>query len=153
MLALDGGLNDAQIWFVGADDALSSNRRKKIKSVLNAEKTGLDRAFSEQQVFSYDYVTGLTADDPSTTPIAWSRGLHLDGTWDPGAYLTGAGGGYIVYLDGKVRFYRNPGSGDLGQPVGRDGEKTFNILETLPPGTRVVGGGPGSLDGGIIPER
>lgn len=147
LLALHGGLNDASLWFSPRDEALSG-KEKHFEAVANREKKVLTSDLENQQVFSYDYVTGLTASFPSATPIAWTRGLREDGTWDrEGVY--GTDGGHIVFLGGNSRFFKNlTGENQLLRP---DGAKTSNILETLPPGTRVVGGGPASLAGSVTP--
>lgn len=78
--------------------------------------------------------------DPSTTPVAWTRGLTPEGTWlDHGgerAGVYGAEGGFIVFLDGHVRFYR-----DLREDGGRlvvygEGTRTHDIRQALGPGTK-----------------
>ncbi len=76
---------------------------------------------------------------PSTTPVAWTRGLKTSGTWGgldearPGIY--GSEGGYIVYLDGHVEFYRDL-SMDGGQLVNYlDGTPTADISKAVNPGT------------------
>ncbi len=82
-----------------------------------------------------------TASNPSTTPVAWTRGLGTDGRWAsfgesrPGVY--GDRGGFIVFLDGHVEFYRDL-SEDGGQLVNySDGRPTANIVEAIGPGTTV----------------
>ncbi len=103
---------------------------------------------------------------PSTTPIAWTRGLREDGTWDDRGTF-GTSGGYIVFMGGNVMRVSSdqsseahqrilPGGNvmpvsDLASEGGRlrrpDGTPTANILEALPPGSRVVGSGPATLHG------
>jgi hypothetical protein len=72
---------------------------------------------------------------PSTTPILWTRGLQPDGTWAPHSPY-GTHGGFIMFLGGNVAYFRNL-SDDGGQLIARTGNKTANILEALPPGTRI----------------
>src|SRR5690606_10988530 len=144
-----GGMNDADLWFSVHDKAFPESSRSMLTTVVTPDKKTLTPEFAAQQVFSFDYVTGLSTDMPPTTPIAWTRGLRLDGTWDPqGVY--GTDGGYIVFLSGHVQFFK-----DLRSPrlLGIDGKPTSNILDTLPPGTRIVGSGPGSLDGYFKPAE
>src|SRR5690606_16231989 len=134
LLAFGGGLNDSDSWFSRYDKALSG-KEHEIETVLASPldrptedpwERGLKPDFAAQQVFSFDYVTGLTVDMPSTTPIAWTRGLRLDGTWDEeGVY--GTDGGHIVFLGGNVMFYKNLGSGVSGGLMGVNGERTSNI--------------------------
>lgn len=112
------------------------------------------RSVSDQArplAISYDYVTGLNTSMSPMTPVAWTRGLREDGTWDGEAAVYGADGGHILFLGGNVTFFPDLKSRPL---VGVDGEPTGNILETIPASARIVGSGPGSLHGrhGISPE-
>jgi prepilin-type processing-associated H-X9-DG protein len=54
--------------------------------------------------FSYCIIAhGPITDIPlNTTPLAFTRGLCTDGTWDEKAGLYGSKGGYVVYCDGHV---------------------------------------------------
>jgi prepilin-type N-terminal cleavage/methylation domain-containing protein len=78
---------------------------------------------------------------PSTTPVAWTRGLMTSGQWQdfngqrPGIY--GAEGGYIVFLDGHVEFHRDLAR-DGGQLVSfAEGRRTADIGEAVGPGVTV----------------
>lgn len=76
--------------------------------------------------------------NPSTTPVAWTRGLTIGGTWlDFGqnrAGIYGSEGGYIAFLDGHVAFYRDLGA-DGGQLVSAvTGQRTADIRDALGPG-------------------
>ena len=78
----------------------------------------------------------LNASMPSTTPIAWTRGLQLDGTWAKHSPY-GSNGGYIAFVSGDVQFYHNL-TDDGGRLARFDGKgKTANILEALPSGNRI----------------
>jgi prepilin-type N-terminal cleavage/methylation domain-containing protein len=77
---------------------------------------------------------------PATTPIAWTRGLTSSGRWlgdgSPRAGVYGDEGGFIVFLDGHVRFYRDL-SEEGGQLVAHDSSgRTGDIREALGPGVR-----------------
>jgi type II secretory pathway pseudopilin PulG len=76
---------------------------------------------------------------PSTTPVAWTRGLTVHGSWrDHGSARSGvygAEGGFIVFLDGHVRFYRDL-TRDGGQLVSADGKQTADIRAALGPGVK-----------------
>jgi len=78
--------------------------------------------------------------DPSTTPVAWTRGLTESGSWEgfgsdrSGIY--GSDGGFIVFLDGHVEFHRNL-THEGGQLITwEEGRRTANIREALGPGTK-----------------
>lgn len=78
---------------------------------------------------------------PSTTPVAWTRGLTAEGTWlDHGSNRSGvygAEGGFIVFLDGHVRFFTDLAE-DGGQLVRfADGRQTADIREAIGPGAVV----------------
>jgi hypothetical protein len=123
MLARSGGLNDTGIWMARSDE----------RSGAPAEDAA-----------SWDYVTGLSVVMSANTPLAWTRGLRTDGTWDPATGVYGGDGGHIAFLGGHVVFFQDLAMAGLTTP---DGRPTTNILEALPPGTRVVGAGPGTLHG------
>jgi hypothetical protein len=78
----------------------------------------------------------LKASMPSSTPIAWTRGLQPDGTWAKHSPY-GTDGGNIVFIGGNTEFYHKL-SDDGGRLMRFDGKgKTANILEALPPGSRI----------------
>jgi hypothetical protein len=136
-LARDGGLNDAAIWTTGTDPA-NAEMAADLRTVLTADRASLDPGFAKLKPSWAVPLGELTVRLPPTTPIAWSRGLRPDGTWSPhGPY--GADGGHIVFLAGNVAFYRN--TRDAFVRFGGKG-LTGNILEALPPGTRIGEYGP-----------
>jgi hypothetical protein len=144
-LARDGGLNDQSMWFSltdphGGADTVAAAQDRRVWS----ETHGLDPAFARQGAFAWDYATGLSLSLPSTTPVAWTRGLRTDGTWDPATAVYRGDGGWIAFLGGNVQFFRDLRSTPL---MRADGKETSNILETLPPDALIVGAGPGTLNG------
>ncbi|MEX2382116.1 MAG: hypothetical protein WD490_07020 [Opitutales bacterium] len=144
LLAREGGLNDATIW-VSDGDSVGAGAGTALSTVLDDSRTTLHPLFAAQEVMAFDYATGLHTGLSSWTPIAWTRGLQDDGTWsENGVY--GSAGGFIVFLGGNVAPYRDL-TEDGGALRRLDGSRTSNILETLPPDARVVGSGPGTLQG------
>jgi prepilin-type N-terminal cleavage/methylation domain-containing protein/prepilin-type processing-associated H-X9-DG protein len=76
--------------------------------------------------------------NPSTTPVAWTRGLTAEGTWlDFGqnrSGIYGSEGGFIAFLDGHVEFHRDLGE-DGGQLVSAvNGQRTADIRDAIGPG-------------------
>jgi prepilin-type processing-associated H-X9-DG protein len=69
--------------------------------------------FSGYYTFSYCLIAhGPISNVPlDTTPLAFTRGLCTDGTWDEEAGLYGSKGGYVVYCDGHVTWF------DGGKPT------------------------------------
>jgi hypothetical protein len=62
--------------------------------------------------------------DQATTPVVFSRGLGTDGKWtQEGAW--GTEGGFIGFLDGQVRWYKNL-SDDDGK-LSKEGEGATSI--------------------------
>jgi hypothetical protein len=129
-LARSAGLNDPALWLVGNDPATAGTRPAV---VLAADSRAVEPRFLDTKPSWAVPLGELNAAMPETTPIGWTRGLRRDGTWAPhGPY--GEDGGYVVFLAGNVRFYR-----DVKDKLERfDGKGTTgDILEALPPGTRI----------------
>lgn len=145
-LAKDGGLNEAAMWFTATDQGRRGPAPYPDGAgvILGSDHATIDPVFAAQQVFAWDYATGLTIGLPANTPLAWTRGLRADGTWDPNAGVYGGAGGIIAFLGGNVGFFPDLKATPLARS---DGSPTSNILETLPPTARVVGSGPGTLHG------
>jgi competence protein ComGC len=137
-LARGGGLNDMTLWFVARDS------HPDVLPGLNGPilTAGLPRRLNPSFAASglgYQYVAGLETAHPSTTPIAFTRGLQLDGTW-PSSTVSpfGADGGHIVFLGGNVQFNRNLGTGSSdGRLIDRSGTRTQNIHEAIPETARI----------------
>lgn len=133
-LAFSGGLNDGTIWIAGADSSLGNNG--SVSTVLNATRSGLETQFSNASL-SFTYHTGLNANDTSTTPIAFTRGLPTTGSlWAstgtfPAIGVYGSDGGHVVFLGGNVTFYRNTQSAFINAS---SGAQTSNINDTRPVG-------------------
>jgi len=141
-LAEDGGADEPSLWWSKSDPA-SDNFIDSPATVLlpNSHRPRpLDPAFRALKPSVAIPVGKLNTRMPATTPIAWTRGLQPDGTWSPDSPY-GTEGGYIAFLGGNVSFYKNLGSpSDRTSALTRfDGQgQTANILEALPPGTRIV---------------
>ena len=131
-LARDGDLNDASIWTAGTDPA-NETELSDLGRVLVADGSSPTPEFLKLKPSWAVPLGELTVNLPSTTPVAWTRGLRPDGTWAPyGPY--GTDGGYVMFLGGNVAFYRNTRDAFLRF----DGKgTTYNVLEALPPGTRI----------------
>lgn len=131
-LAREGGLNDATIWYAGIDPA-NLTGRANVTTVLASDRRELEAKFKSLIPSWAVPLGGITANMPVTTPIAWTRGLKTDGTWSTHSPY-GAVGGHVVFLGGNVAFYRNTKDAFFRF----DGKgMTSNILEALPPGTRI----------------
>lgn len=143
-LARDGGLNDTSVWFCASDRATALAPASAIAALVAFDDGSLNAEFMKQRALAWDFATGVHTNHSSRTPVAWTRGLRRDGTWDPDAGVYGDEGGHIVFLGGSVQFFRSLAEAPLVTP---DGKPTTDILKALPAGTRVVGAGPGTLHG------
>lgn len=142
-LAEGGGLETAAIWQSKTDPATPSsflNRPTKAQVLAPSQKEGprkLGLEFRDLKPCWAVPLGRITTNSPATTPIAWTRGLQPDGTWAKHSPY-GEAGGFIVFIGGNVAFYKNLKGGDGGELVRFDDTgMTSNILEALPPGTRI----------------
>ena len=131
-LARGAGLNDSSIWMSGGDPA-HENTPLAFGTVLTEDRFGVEPTFRSVIPSWAAPLGGLDATMPATTPIAWTRGLLTNGTW-PAHAPNGTDGGHVVFLGGNVSFYRHT-TDAFHRFDGRG--MTSNILEALPPGTRI----------------
>jgi len=89
---------------------------------------------------SFAVANRLSVQAPSSTPLAWTRGLNANGTWnsldsnDPGVY--GDEGGHVLFLSGEVKFFKDL-SADGGQLLNYTTKQpTGNMAEALSPGAQ-----------------
>jgi hypothetical protein len=138
LLAEGGGLESAIQWLSPTDPATPSQADRNI-DVLEGPRDGTPRqvnpAFRKLAPCWAVALGRLNVSMRPTTPIAWTRGLQPDGTWAAHSPY-GSDGGYIVFIGGNVGFYRDLKSGDELARFDGTG-MTSNILESLPPGTRI----------------
>ncbi len=134
LAALDGGLNDASIWAVNGDPGVTE-QYGALSTVLNRDRDGLEQAFSKLKLsWAVALHPELSANSPSSTPIAWTRGLQPDGTWAAHSPY-GTQGGHVVFLGGNVSFYRNT----RDEFVRFDGKgRSSDVRDALPPGARIA---------------
>ena len=139
LLAESTGLDDAHMWQSRLDPAVDSNS-DELTTILRPRQPGsprqLDPLFRKIKPSIAVALGKLDSKIPATTPIAWTRGLQLDGTWAKHSPY-GTTGGWIAFSGGNAAFYRDL-KDEGGQLTRFDGKgKTANILEALPPGTRI----------------
>lgn len=138
MLAEGVELEEGNLWQSRIDPASAASYERKIK-ILLPKKEGhpreLNPAFRQIKPGFAVALGKMRTDRPSTTPVAWTRGLRPDGTWAKHSPY-GERGGYIAFIGGNVAFYHNL-SDDGGQLIRPDGTKTANIIEALPHGCRI----------------
>ena len=81
---------------------------------------------------SWSFAVKIPADAPKSTPVMWTRGLKPDGTWDLQLSPFEEEGGYVLYVDGRVRWFDNLNSEEGGK-LYKYGtrERTNNIEEAV----------------------
>ena len=79
----------------------------------------------------------LSPNSASTTPLAWTKGLQSDGTWeeDPENSPWGTEGGHILFGGGNVEFFDQIDEGELREP---DGSPTQNISDCFTSTDRIL---------------
>lgn len=132
-LARQGGLNDGSMWVSASDNSTTPAANRNLGIIYNRTNNQVDQDFLASAL-SFAYVAGLNTSMASTTPIAYTRGLHdQQGRWTPsptGVY--GTDGGHIVFLGGNVRFFRDLGPSETeGSLVRTDGERTMRPRLTI----------------------
>ncbi len=140
-LAAETGLRDTEIFLFDEDPLLSQVTTGRPPVLVQPKQDGTWEEISgfESWPIGVTVVSGLQPGaNPSTTPVAWTRGLTTGGAWQPytaprpGVY--GSEGGYIVFLDGHVEFYKNL-SADGGQLVDFEtGTPTADVQDAVSPG-------------------
>lgn len=136
LLAKSGALTDPSFYLSTSDPKSTGSIPTAILDPTDATKNTLSADFVAQTP-SIELVGGLKMSDPATTPIAFTRGLSTDGTWDnnsdgTGKSVYGDTGGHIVFLGGNVQFYKDLGTGTTGKLVQTSGKSTNNITKTIP---------------------
>ena len=122
-LAEEGDINEAELYYFNDDPLVAQSTATHPKAVAYSDGKGTWTINPDFDGFplSYAVVSGLAPDaSPSTTPIAWTRGLQSDGTWKGVTEAVPSGwngeGGHIAFADGHVEWYRNL-KGDDGNGV------------------------------------
>lgn len=133
-LARNGGLNDANLWVSNSDDAALAANGLLTTVVESTSPSSELAANFGTAILSFNVVSGLTTNRPSTTPVAFTRGLQAGGSWaaatgTPAGGVYGEDGGHIAFLGGNVTFYPNLTGASRLAAV--DGTQTSEILETL----------------------
>ena len=142
-LAKFGGLDEPKIFVSNIDDALTGftipNR------ALDPDNTTptLLPAFVALPTLSFNVVGGLKQSDPSTTPLAFTRGLKkADGKWNgvaasddsPQRAVYKDKGGHIVFLGGNVQYF----SGGINNGLTSNKGKATSVINQAVPNRSTV---------------
>ena len=128
ILARTKALSDPSFYFSKIDPQFDGAVPDAIISPNNNK--ALDASFTTGRELSFEFVGGLKMSDPPTTPVAFTRGLRTDGTWDPENGVYGDTGGYVVFLGGNVEFFPDTATDKFINVS--TGQRTDNILLAIP---------------------
>ena len=127
LLGRAGTLNTAGSYFAKNDPLFDGNAPPTVMDPDDASRRQVSAAL-QQKTPSFEVVGGLKMCDPSTTPIAFTRGLTAQGVWDRDRGVYRQEGGHIVFLGGNVQFYQSIDN----RLVNTLGKATSDIRETIP---------------------
>jgi prepilin-type N-terminal cleavage/methylation domain-containing protein/prepilin-type processing-associated H-X9-DG protein len=147
LLAKDGKIEDPALFYSKAD-ALHPGTLPS--GLLDPTAPGSLHPDLATTTPSFEFVGGIKLTDKPTTPIAFTRGLKDDGTWDADRGVYGADGGYVLFLDGHVEYFKSL----AGRVVQTNGHPSANLGQAVPrtANQRLYGKG-GSLgtEAGAVP--
>ena len=145
LLAREENLNDASLWVIKIDPRLNGQSIPRSVMVSNSKGIEINPEFAKMLLgFEMAWnIPGIAP--PATTPIGWTRGLRLDGTWAKDSPWQGDGG-HVAFLDGHVEWHGKLGLAPGDDPLVKYGTTTptVNIREALPPGAIVLSAEPNS---------
>jgi len=128
------GANESKYWFSRREEE-NGHWIPLAETVLagNGSKT-INPDFQDAPVAWAVALLPNSRKQTADTPIAWTRGLRTDGTWRDDSPF-GGDGGCVFFCGGDTQIFR----GKIGGKLFKWGTKepTSNIIEALPPGTRV----------------
>lgn len=151
LLGRAGTLNDASLYFAKNDPKFDGVAPA---TVIDPDDPAHGKVIAALQATtpSFEFVGGLKMSDPSTTPIAFTRGLNSQGKWDESSGAYRSAGGHVIFLGGNVQYYQSIDN----RLVNTAGKPTNNILETIPTGGTQRIYGVGSViasEDGVAPQE
>lgn len=148
ILAQRGILTDPNLYFAKSDPSFNGIYPT---AIINPGNNGeLDPSFVTDRVLAWEFVGGLRMSDPASTPVAFTRGLQTDGTWNAASGVYKGAGGHVAFLGGSIQYF--PNTAEAGnQFTLNNGRKGTSVLQALPvANVRVYGtppSGVGTLNG------
>lgn len=134
LLARYGGINEASLLFSKNDSLFDGYVPPGILDPADPTKNSLHPDLLAR-IPSINFVGGLKVTDPSTTPLAFTRGLTTAGIWNGigatanlGTY--GDGGGHILFLGNNVQYFKSIEN----KLVGTQGSLTSDLRATIKAG-------------------
>ena len=110
VLAYTVDLNDAEIWYVEADlanESVATFPKQVLTGAAGSKTIAVASPSASVGYISWAAYTPTVRNLSSTTPIVWTRGLQIDGTWSATKGVWAAEGGHVSFGDGHVSWYDN----------------------------------------------
>ena len=110
VLAYTVDLNDAEIWYVEADianESAASFPKQVLTGAVGGKTIAVNAPSSTTGYISWAAYVPTVRNISSTTPIVWTRGLQVDGTWSATTGVWTSEGGHVSFGDGHVTWYDN----------------------------------------------
>jgi prepilin-type N-terminal cleavage/methylation domain-containing protein len=140
-LAREGFLNDPNCYVFPSDSSARSTNSVKKSTIVHADgqtETGCWTNASNANSFSVNIIIGLADScQPNTTPIAYTRGLQTNGTWLDTTGVFGKKGGFIAFLDGKVKWFDNVQNKLMKADMTGT---TSDLRDTIPSDAKIING-------------
>ncbi len=134
LLAKGGGLNEPAMFFSKNDNQYDGVQPTGALDPSDPSQNTIHPAMVAK-VPSVDFVGGTKLTDPSTTPIAFTRGLNAAGVWNgtaadanQGAY--GSAGGHVLFMGNHVQYFRTAEN----RFVDTQGNPTSDLRKTIKAG-------------------
>lgn len=140
ILAKRGILTDPNFYFAKNDQRFDGTFPLAILSPTDTTRTALDGSFASKTDLSFELVGGLRMGDAPTSPVAYTRGLQVAGTWDAATAVYKDVGGHVAFLGGNVQFYPNLTEATT-QLTLTNGKKGSNITQAVPSNAKIYGSG------------
>jgi prepilin-type N-terminal cleavage/methylation domain-containing protein len=140
ILAQRGILTDTTFYFAKSDPFFSGSYPAAI--VDPANRTTLNADFGGRTL-SFEFVGGLRMGDAPTTPVAFTRGLQVNGQWDATSGTYKDLGGHVAFLGGNIQFFPNVSEADNRLSLS-NGTKGPSIRQAIPVTAKIYATPPGS---------
>ncbi len=129
LLARKGTLQDPSFYFSKVDAAFSGTYPAAILAAGATVPRTVESTFATNTQLAWEFVGGVKVTDPATTPVAFTRGLLVNGHWDATTGVYKDSGGYMAFLGGNVQFYADTVNRLVSN---RSAQPATSVLDAIP---------------------
>lgn len=133
LLAKQQLLIDSSFYFAKNDPEFSGDFPAAVVDPASPGRNEVDAQFAAG-LLAWEFVGGVKMGDPATTPVAFTRGLQANGTWDAASGVYRDTGGFVAYLGGNVVFYHDATHVFTAYGTGR---KVSDVRKAIPPNAKI----------------